>query len=163
MPLVQGWIDGINYEGTIVVHRGSTYQALRDTAQAPGKSQDWACLAQAGAHGQDGRSFNIRETWDAHEKYAELDVVTLNSTWFIARQDDPGPCPGPGWKAGPTGKRGDKGERGERGMPGEAGLTIIAWELTARSYMAVPVMSDGSKGPALDLRPVFEQFQLETR
>jgi hypothetical protein len=117
-----------------------------------------------GERGNDGRSFVIRDTYDATETYKALDVVTLNATWFIARKDDPGPCPGAGWKAGPSGRRGEKGERGERGPRGEQGTwrEVTAWEINRKDYSLVPLMSDGTKGPAIALRALFEQFQAET-
>ena len=118
-----------------------------------------------GRAGNDGRSFVIRDTYDPSETYRELDVVTLNATWFIARADDPGPCPGAGWKAGPTGRRGEKGERGERGPRGELGAPgreVTAWEINRKDYSLVPVMSDGTRGPPIALRALFEQFQAET-
>jgi hypothetical protein len=118
-----------------------------------------------GERGNDGRSFVIRDTYDPNETYKALDVVTLNATWFIARKDDPGPCPGAGWKAGPSGRRGEKGERGERGPRGETGAVgreVTAWEINRKDYALVPIMSDGNKGPPIPLRALFEQFQAET-
>jgi hypothetical protein len=118
-----------------------------------------------GERGSDGRSFRIRDTYDAAERYEQCDVVTLNATWFVARQDDPGPCPGPGWKAGPSAKRGEKGERGERGQrgePGPQGPTIVEWDIRTASYEAVPLLSDGTRGAPIALRALFQQFQAET-
>jgi hypothetical protein len=117
-----------------------------------------------GERGNDGRSFVIRDTYDPNETYKALDVVTLNATWFVARADDPGPCPGAGWKAGPSGRRGEKGERGERGPRGEQGAwrEITSWEINRKDYSLVPLLSDGTKGPPIPLRALFEQFQAET-
>jgi hypothetical protein len=120
---------------------------------------------EPGRDGADGRSFNIRDTYDPAESYKQLDVVTLNATWFVARADDPGPCPGPGWKAGPTARRGEKGERGERGIRGEPGPpapSIVEWDIRAKTYEAVPVLSDGTRGRPIALRALFEQFQAES-
>jgi integrin beta 3 len=117
-----------------------------------------------GQRGLDGRSFTIRDTYDPTESYLELDVVTLNATWFIARKDAPGPCPGPDWKAGPSGRRGERGERGERGQPGQAGAPgreLAGWKLDRKEYTLTPVMSDGNLGPAIPLRALFEQYQAE--
>jgi hypothetical protein len=117
-----------------------------------------------GQPGADGRSFTIRDTYDASETYQQCDVVTLNATWFVARQDDPGPCPGPGWKAGPSARRGEKGERGERGQRGEQGQPgreVIAFEIDRKDYALVTRLSDGAEGPRLCLRELFEQFQAE--
>src|SRR5262249_14964381 len=48
-PSVKAWsADLIYHEGEIVAFAGSTYQATKDTAHAP-RSQDWICLAVAGA------------------------------------------------------------------------------------------------------------------
>lgn len=118
---------------------------------------------ERGERGLDGRSFTIRDTYDPNESYQLDDVVTLNSTWFVARKDAPGPCPGPDWKAGPTGRRGEKGERGDRGERGPAGAAreLVAWQLDRKAYAAIPILSDGSKGAPLNLRALFEQFQAE--
>jgi hypothetical protein len=122
-----------------------------------------------GGDGIDGRSFVIRDTYDPSETYHALDVVTLNATWFVARSDDPGVCPGPGWKAGPTARRGEKGERGERGPRGEIPNIvtsefprIVEWDIRAKTYEAFPLMSDGTLGPPIPLRALFEQFQAES-
>ena len=161
LPIVKAWMpDVVHYEGTVVVSDGGTYQAKCDTAR-PLDSSDWNCLASAGKNGMDGRSWRIRDTYDPKEKYESFDVVTLNSTWFAAKCDNPGPCPGPDWKAGPTGKRGDKGERGDRGegKQGPAGPTISEW--IRDGYSVVPLMSDGTAGPALDVREFFELYHRE--
>ena len=56
---------------------------------------------------------------------------------------------------------GEKGERGERGTQGESGKPIVlkGWTIDREKFVAVPLMSDGSRGPALELRGLFEQFQ----
>jgi hypothetical protein len=113
-----------------------------------------------GEPGVDGRSFNMRKTYDPAEKYFQNDVVTLNATWFVARKDDPGTCPGADWKAGPVGKTGPKGEPGAPGEPGKV-RDVVSWDVDRKRFQAVPILSDGSKGPPLNLRPLFEQFQAE--
>ena len=86
--------------------------------------------------------------------------MALNGASFIARRDDPGGCPGDGWqllvKQGKTGAVGEKGERGDRAP------RISSWRLDRERYMAVPVLTDGSEGPTLELRALFEQFMKET-
>jgi hypothetical protein len=167
LPLVEDWIDRVYYEGDVVAHAGGLYQAQGDTAREPGNHADWRCLARPGRNGQDGRSFNVLGTYDASAEYQALDVVTLNATWFVAKHDKPGPCPGEGWKAGPTARRGEKGEAGQRGLPGlkgdkgDAGRDLVGWEIDKRNYAVIPVMNDGSKGPPISLRGLFDQFHSE--
>ncbi|HXI39575.1 MAG TPA: hypothetical protein VNH83_06335, partial [Bryobacteraceae bacterium] len=99
-------------------------------------------------------------------KYEEHDVVACNSGSFVALKDGAGVCPGPDWQllSGP-GKRGDKGLPGDRGEPGKegkqgpAGPTISEW--IRDGYSVVPLMSDGTAGPALDVREFFELYHRE--
>ena len=154
--------DTIYHEGAIVAFAGGTWQAQRDTARVPG-AQDWVCLAVAGA------GFTIRSTYDGDEEYKHLDVVMTNGSSFVALKDAPGPCPGDDWQLlasrgsrghqGPSGERGLMGLRGERG---QAAPTIRDWQIDRERYVATPLMSDGTQGPALELRALFEQFFLET-
>ena len=39
---------------------------------------------------------------------------------------------------------------------------MASWKLDRARYTATPIMSDGSQGPALELRDLFKQFQDET-
>ena len=98
--------------------------------------------------------------FDSERQYRKYDVVSLHGAEWRAKCDAPGPLPGDGWalaaKAGERGKRGELGPRGERGMPAAA---IAEWHV--RDYRAVPVMSDGSIGPALDLSALFAQYHIE--
>lgn len=152
------------YKHELVSHRGATWQASQDTVKQPGISTGhWRLIAAA------GRGLTIRGPFVPTDEYAELDVVTLNGSWFVAIKDAPGPCPGDGWRVGPSGR---KGERGDQGPPGPAGApgrharevpTIREWRLDERSYTAVPVMTDGSEGPKLELRGMFRRFMDEAR
>jgi hypothetical protein len=157
--------DAVHYRGDIVTHRGSTYQARRDTAREP-PHEDWVCVAHAGVDGKDGRdgrSLEVRGLFSDKETYKALDIVALNGGSFIAKKDNPGPCPGAGWQLiASQGKRGDKGERGLQGISGVP-VFIANWRLDGANYIAVPVMSDGREGPPLELRSLFEQFHTEAR
>jgi hypothetical protein len=174
LPKVKQWIAGVHYEGDVCAHKGGLFQAVRDTAHEPAsESAHWVCLASAGSDGKDGRdgengrSLTIRDTFDPKAKYKALDVVTLDSKWFVAKRDDPGECPGPGWKAGPglgkTGRPGERGAQGERGPKGDKGevLEIITWEIDPKTYTVAPIMSNGERGPVMTLRELFAQFQEE--
>ena len=167
LPIVKAWQAGVHYEGEVVTRAGGTYQALEDTADQPGESKAWACLARPGV---DGRMPAVRGLFKEGETYVHLDMVALGGSTFVAKSDNPGPCPGAGWqllvsqgKAGPKGERGMSGERGERGLPGTPAATIIDWAIDRENFAAVPIMSDGREGKALPLRPLFEQFQIEAR
>ena len=164
LPRVRAWAaDTVHHEGDVVTHEGATWQARCDTAQAPGTA-DWACVAKAG---RDGASFVVRGTYNPADVYSRLDVVAYGGASFAARKSAPGPCPGPDWqliaKIGKCGPRGERGITGLRGDRGEAAPAIRSWEVDRARYVATPVMSDGSRGPPLELHGLFEQFLLETQ
>jgi hypothetical protein len=52
--------------------------------------------------------------------------------------------------------------RGERGVKGEPGPSIVSWQIDRERYRASPLMSNGTVGPMLELRGLFEQFLSET-
>jgi hypothetical protein len=164
LPVIRAWAEGVHYEGDVVAYRGGTYQALHDTGKSPDAESDWLCIATPG---RNGRSPDIRGTYNAEEEYRHLDIVALNGGSFVALKNDPGQCPGDGWQllasAGKRGKDGVPGIRGERGLPGEPGASQVGWKVDARAYAITPVMSDGSEGAPLVLRDLFEQFLTETR
>jgi hypothetical protein len=164
LPLVKLWMpETVYYQGDVVAHDGGTFQAKRDTGQPPSHA-DWICLATAG---RDGRSITVRGTFDQSASYRRLDVVALNGGSVVALKDTPGPCPGPGWQLiasqGKRGAAGEKGERGPKGDAGASGATIRDWKIDRARYVATPIMSDGSEGPPLELRGLFEQFFSEVR
>jgi hypothetical protein len=171
LPLVKVWKEHqISYSGDVVAHDGSTFQAIRDTARVPGEGDDWIVLARGG---RDGAMPHVCGTYDSDAKYRLLDVIALNGSTFIARRDSPGPCPGDDWQlfasAGRSGGRGEKGDQGPCGMPGERGpkgepgLSIVEWEIDAPNYAAFPIMSNGRKGPPLELLEIFKRFVTEAR
>lgn len=125
LPVVRGWTAGVHYEGDCRSFDGSLYQAVRDTGRSP-PHDDWILLASKGAAGADAREHEYRGTYDPAAAYERLNVVALNGASFVAKQDDPGPCPGKGWQlVAAQGKRGQPGERGERGLRGEPGLPVV--------------------------------------
>jgi len=157
--------DTVHYAGHVVVHRGATYQALRDTARAPPHVDDWICIASAG---RDAITPTMRGTFNVYKKYAQLDVVEYDGASYVARRDNPGVCPGDGWQSlsrsgrrGPAGETGPRGKKGEKGEKGDA-PEIVGWHLERETYRAFPVLADGKMGPELNLRPLFEQFFLES-
>jgi hypothetical protein len=123
LPAVSEWEDRVHRAADVVTFAGAVYQARRDTGKPP-PHDDWRCIVSAGRDGSDGRTLNLRSTWSADEAYARLDVVALDGGAFVARRDDPGPCPGEGWmllvQRGKPGRPGEKGDsvKGDRGAPG---------------------------------------------
>jgi hypothetical protein len=59
---------------------------------------------------------------------------------------------------GARGERGLPGARGPQGEPGLAAPPITAWKIDHERYRAVPFLSDGKPGPAIELRDLFAQF-----
>src|SRR5580765_3360198 len=158
LPVAREWAPGIvHYAGVVVTHGGGTWQASCDTGQAPGHA-DWVCLARPGI---DAAIPKVRGTWSDAEVYAALDIVALGGSSFIARREAPGPCPGEGWQLiasagrqgskGPPGERGEAGAAGARGLPGASAPVIIGWKIDRKAYAAIPIMSDKSEAPPLEL------------
>jgi hypothetical protein len=128
LPVVKIWRpDTVHYEGEAVAFDGGTWQATKDTGQAPPHS-DWICLAVAG---RDCASFKVRGTYREGGEYKSFDVVAHNGGSYIAKSDNPGSCPGDGWQAmtlpGKRGDKGEKGDRGERGPRGEQGAPGVGF------------------------------------
>jgi hypothetical protein len=166
LSIAKEWREGsVTYEAQIVTHNGATFQATRDTAKTPGVGEDWHCLAGAGRDGRDGadgQSLGLRGVYDVNAKYAELDVVIFGDEPFLAMRDDPGLCPGDGWQLlAPRGKAGEKGASGPRGQKGDRGppgAKIEEWRINREHFIAVPFYDDGTAGPPLRLRELFQEF-----
>jgi hypothetical protein len=164
LPVAKAWLpDSVVYEGEVVTLAGATWQTIRDTGTMPAPgARDWICLAAA------ARTPRPRGTFDAKATYDMLDIVTRDRATFIARCDNPGPCPGDGWQIiatqghrgekGASGERGPQGERGQKGESGVSAPAIIEWKLDRAAYEATPILSDGSAGPRLRLHEMFQQF-----
>ena len=107
-----------------------------------------------GAVGNAALATRVRGTYQAGVSYTRGDMVVLDGGSFIARCDNPGPCPGSGWQLmAKQGARGIAGPKGERGPPGNI---IVGWILDRSEFRITPRMSDGSLGPPLELRALFE-------
>jgi len=168
LPVVKLWTpESVFYEGDVVTFDGGTFQATRDTGRPPTHAAHWICLAVGG---RDGKTPRVRGTFSADAQYRELDIVAYGGGSFIARRNEPGPCPGDGWqsltmpgKKGDKGPPGPRGEKGPKGEQGPSGPIIAAWEIDHVNYRARAIMSDGSDGGTLDLRGMFERFHSEAR
>ena len=165
VPIAKKWTrETVFYEGCVVTYDGGSYQALRDTGEPPDNEAHWQCIA---APGRDAKPIRHRGTFEEDAEYMAYDVVALNGGSFLALHDKPGRCPGDGWRLlAAQGKRGVAGERGPQGPagpPGKDAVKLVRWTLDRATYTATPVLSDGSWGPPLDLRALFEQFWDEVR
>jgi hypothetical protein len=166
LPIARAWgPETVYYEGSVVTYDGGSYQALRDTGEPPDKEAHWQSLA---APGRDAKSLRHRGTFKDDLEYVAYDVIALNGGSFLALHDKPGPCPGPGWQslaasgkrgiAGERGPQGDRGPAGVAGPPGKHAVTLVRWDIDGSAYSITPVMSDGTAGPPLNLRGLFQQF-----
>jgi len=166
LPVCKIWAEKVWYTADVVLHLGSTWQAIRDTAKEP-PHEDWVCLAAAG---RDALPLVVKGTFDPDIVYRRMNIVALNGGTFVALKDEPGACPGVDWQmmasAGRRGERGFKGDRGDRGpqgLPAESSNGIISWNVDEKSFSVTPIMINGSEGAVLDLRPLFERFLSETQ
>jgi hypothetical protein len=168
LPAVKLWApETVYYAGDVVTFDGGTFQARRDTGQAPTHS-DWICLATAG---RDGQSVKVCGTFNEAAEYRCNDLVASNGGSWIALKDAPGPLPGAGWqlvaspgKRGAAGAKGEWGERGPKGDKGDPGLSaqiIRSWHIDRERFVATPILAGGDTGPPLDLRPFFEEYHSE--
>jgi hypothetical protein len=99
-------------------------------------------------------AMRVRGTFAPNVNYACGDIVARDGATFIARRDNPGSCPGEGWQL--MARQGARGVAGPRGERGRDAPVIRSWELDRGTYTATPIMSDGTKGPGLELRALFE-------
>jgi integrin beta 3 len=159
LPIVRLWTEGVHYLGDVVAHKGSTWQARRDTAREP-PDDEWALLAAAGRDAPEGE---VCGSFDPSRSYRKFDLVCFDGCEWRARCDEPRSLPGVGWALsavqGKRGGKGEKGDRGERGAPGAPGAVITDWVIDG--FRATPLLSDGTLGPALELRSFFEAYHSE--
>jgi hypothetical protein len=153
LPIAREWTNRVHYEGDVVRHNGSTYQALADTGQQPPHS-DWGELA---SRGTDGIGFVLRGTYDASAEYKQHDIVMINRNSFAAKYDNPGECPGDGWQLfGPSGQR---GKEGPPGMKGADGRSVSIAKLEADPDAMVLRITDSlGKTFELDIHPIAERI-----
>jgi hypothetical protein len=95
----------------------------------------------------------VRGTYQAGTDYKRGDLAVLDGSSFVARKDGAGKCPGPDWQLAAKGQRGIAGPKGERGPPGNI---VTGWIVDRSNYRITPKLSDGSLGPPLELRALFE-------
>jgi hypothetical protein len=109
------------------------------------------------------RSLTVCGTYDPQVEYRALDTVALNGASFTAKVDRPGPCPGDGWQLiASQGRAGRPGPQGEPGRNGRDAAQIKSWQIDHANFVVTPLMNDGTAGPPLYLRELFQRFLDET-
>jgi len=104
----------------------------------------------------------VRGTHDPKSEYSANDIVAKDGGTFIARKDNPGSCPGPGWQLmAKQGQRGIAGPRGERGSPGKP---IDGWIVDRSNSIAEFVSLNAAplrsgRDFHLDMARVLEQIE----
>jgi hypothetical protein len=99
-------------------------------------------------------------TFDSKASYSMGDVVAMDGASFIARQDNPGSCPGGGWQL--MSRQGSRGIAGPKGAPGKDAPRLSGFRIDAANFEIVPLLSDGSYCPPIELRALFEAYNRAT-
>ena len=164
----------LHKRGSIVKHLGGTWQSISENDEEPTESsKEWRLIANGlksvemqGSHilikmSNDEEfktkvALEAKGAFDPEEKYEFLDVVMKSNNSWLATCDNPGECPGEGWKLfakqGKTGKQGEsikgesgksiKGEpgksiKGEPGRPGKDAKPLSTKEIQDATYKAL--------------------------
>lgn len=155
LGMVRAWEDRVFYEAEVTTFDGALYQAQRDTGHAP-PHEDWLCIVSRGEAGADARQIDITGTYDVTRTYSALNVVALNGGSFIAKRDNPGPCPGDGWQL--VASQGNRGKPGDavKGDPGRPGPSVRAIEVDDQAMLTLK-NADGSE-VRCDLYPLLAKI-----
>jgi hypothetical protein len=161
LPAVKDWTRGVHYAGDVVTCGGSLWQASRDTGEPPGHD-DWTLLA---AKGRDATEIEHRGAYDPDASYSHLNIVALDGGAFLSLRDNPGPCPGDGWRLlvarGKPGKPGEPGPRStEPGREGKPGVGVA--DISVDGFALIVSLTDGGT-IVRDMRPMFEEYHAQVR
>jgi hypothetical protein len=61
-----------------------------------------------------------------------------------------------------AGSRDLPGRAARKATGGQSVPSVVNWIVERASYSVLPILSDGTEGPRLEFRPLFEQFDAET-
>jgi hypothetical protein len=166
MPAFKQWTpQTAAIAGECYAHNGAAWQCLVTTATEPKDGSQWICTSAPGKDGEDGRGLRVRSTYRPGGSYKALDMVMLNGSSFVAKVDNPGPCPSDNWQiVALQGKRGEKGETGvgERGPKGDS-VKITDWRISPEGFKVLPVTSDAADHAWLDITPLLIRYHAEAR
>jgi len=101
----------------------------------------------------------IKGTHNPRDEYRIGDLVAKDGASFIARKDDPGPCPGEGWQL--MARQGGRGIAGPRGERGKDAPVIEKWLVNRQDFTVRPIYSNGIFGPVLELQELFAPSQAD--
>jgi len=172
LQLLRSEVDA-KYEATLEgagVEIGTTRARLERALDDLEKRSQLLVLGQLLALNRVVQWPTVKGTYSPNTSYKTYDMVAKDGGCWIAKTDDPGtPGEGGGWQLmsmrgqrGTAGEKGERGDRGPQGLPG-IGLKLASWKIMEGAFTAVPILSDGTHGPPLDLRPFFQEFQKQTR
>src|SRR5262245_61831589 len=101
----------------------------------------------------------IKGTYNPRDEYRIGDLVAKDGASFVARKDDPGPCPGEGWQL--MARQGGRGIAGPRGERGKDAPVIEKWLVNRQDFTVRPIYSNGIFGPVLELQELFAPSQAD--
>lgn len=148
-PYVAG---AIYREGALVVaHIGQHFVAVKDTAAAPGDSEDWKRLGNGG--------FRHRGAFEKDAAYRDGDLYVNNFGTYCVVHGEAILLAG----RGAIGKTGDPGPRGGPGRDGRAGATIVGAQVQGFKLVLVQQDADGAIDHIeADFTPAFQALVRET-
>jgi hypothetical protein len=146
-------------------------QVLRDIFGAPRANDESYAKALDEMSEANERRYNENQELKAENTELKLTLQTLRADiaelkaaqgimqhrverLVVDRKGDPG-------ERGPQGCDGRPGERGEAGAKGSDAKGIVSWEPDPEDFRVTPIMSDGTRGAPLKLRPLFERYHSE--
>jgi hypothetical protein len=97
----------------------------------PGEKGAAGEQGERGNDGSDGKAWVPCGTWSGETKYHALDVVVWKGSGWVARIDDPGDLPGPGWQM--IAQKGTSGPPGDPGWPGPPGKDGVGLDELVKS------------------------------
>jgi len=101
----------------------------------------------------------IKGTHNPRDEYRIGDLVAKDGASFVARKDNPGPCPGEGWQL--MARQGGRGIAGPRGERGKDAPVIEKWLVNRQDFTVRPIYSNGIFGPVLELQELFAPSQAD--
>ena len=164
LPIAKEWTrETVFYEGYVVTYDGGSYQALRDTGEPPDNETYWRFVSQllVATPRQSGTVARSRKTRSTQPMTRSRSTAGRSWHFVTIRAHvlvPDGSCLLRQANAALPAKPGPRGPAGIAGPTGVDAAAVVGWDIDRATYTVVPIMSDGSSGPPLNLRGLFEQF-----